>query len=205
MVPDLVVELAGPAGAGKSTLAQRLQEQLPACSLGLTIDRKEEATALVRLAPALAGRSWTRDQVRSLTYLEAWRVDRADGVLLLDHGPLFRLAQLATPMRASARTRRTWTRLSRRWANLLDVVVWMDAPDEVLIDRIERREREHRVRGVATDTAARFLADYRASFRAALAALDGSTTVIRLDTSTATPEALAERVVAELPLGVHHR
>ena len=107
------MELAGPAGAGKTTLARALVADSPATTTGVQVGPLSLAVGLVSAAPQLAaarlsapGRSWTRDELRSLAYLRAWRraVGDGEGLLVLDHGPVFRLASLAAfgpPMAAS--------------------------------------------------------------------------------------------------------
>ena len=136
------------------------------------------------LAP---GRWWTRDELRSVSYVGAWRravaqhesqhdaqPDEGEALLVLDHGPVFRLASLSAfgpPMAGTRPFDRWWTGLARDWGRLLDVVVYLDAPDRVLLRRIEARARSHRIRGSSEDHAAEFLARYRAAYRHTLDAV----------------------------------
>jgi thymidylate kinase len=88
--------------------------------------------------------------------------------------------------------RRWWTRTAEQWAGLLDAVAWLDAPDEVLLRRIDGRDRDHRVRGAGPDQAQAFLSRYRTSYRTLLDLLErAGTRVVSVDTSAATPEELA--------------
>src|SRR5881397_3911259 len=71
-----VIELAGPAGAGKTTLARALRGFDPAPRVG----RTRLIGGLVPQAPALLaarlsarGRFWSADELRSLAYLSAWQ------------------------------------------------------------------------------------------------------------------------------------
>lgn len=201
-----VVELAGPAGAGKTTLATALRPE--ATRTGVDVGRLRLAAGLLSVAPVLAGarvsapgRGWTTAELRSLAYLQAWRTKvagRSSGVVLLDHGPVFRLAALAAfgpPMAGTGVFRQWCTRTAEAWAGLLDGVVWLDAPDEVLLSRIDARERHHRVRGADVGAARTFLARYRDAYGVVLDAVaQQGTPVLRLDTSTATPEELAAKI-----------
>jgi hypothetical protein len=206
-VTRLVVELAGPAGAGKTTLARAVKEADPGRIavgvgvgvLGLAAGTMPAVPHLVAARLSAPGRWWTRDELRSLAYLSAWRgkvvAGRGQGLLLLDHGPAFRLASIVAfgpPMRGTRAFDRLWTGLARDWGRLLDVVVWLDAPDEVLLRRIAHREQEHRIRGAAECEAERFLARYRLAYRQTLdrLALEGAR-VICLDSATSTPPQLA--------------
>jgi adenylate kinase family enzyme len=205
-VTTRVVELAGPAGAGKTTLATAIRAMDSRTTVGVDAGRWRLAAALASAAPALiasracaTGRFWTRGELRNVLYLRAWRrlvSDRSgDGLLLLDHGPVFRLAALAAygpPMVQTRPFRRWWTRTAEQWAGLLDAVAWLDAPDEVLLRRIDGRDRDHRVRGAGPDQAQAFLSRYRTSYRTLLDLLErAGTRVVSVDTSAATPEELA--------------
>ncbi len=208
----LVVELAGPAGAGKTTLARALLAAGgPATALGVQVGRMGLARGLASVGPGLvtarmstAGRGWTRDELRSLAYLSAWRkpVSRKPSadqeLLLLDHGPVFRLASLLEtghPQTLTPAFRRLWAGLARDWGRLLDVVVWLDAPDEVLLRRIERRTQAHRIRGSDRAGAEAFLDRYRAAYRTTLEAVTSAgARLVELDT-TSSP---AERQAAQL-------
>ena len=129
------MELAGPAGAGKTTLARALVADSPATTTGVQVGPLGLAAGLASAAPQLAaarlsapGRWWTRDELRSLAYLRAWRraVGDGDGLLVLDHGPVFRLASLAAfgpPMAASGAFARLRAGLAQDWGSLLDAVV----------------------------------------------------------------------------------
>jgi thymidylate kinase len=210
-VTRAVIELAGPAGAGKTTLARALRDADPATSIGLTTGGLRMARGLAVMAPTLTAswlsapeRFWSRDELRSLVYLTAWqaqiRAFQEPGLAVLDHGPVFRLTSLAAygpPMTDTAVFHRRWYRLAEQWGRLLDVVVWLDAPDDVLLNRINARDREHRIRGAAQAEAESFLARYRAAYRTTIAAVtrEGAR-LVALDTTACPPEQLAAAVRA---------
>jgi adenylate kinase family enzyme len=215
-----VVELVGLAGAGKSTLARELDSGLPEVQLGLLLSRPASAVAqLVAMAPfALPylrhtnGTAWfTRDQVRGLGYLHAWERSLrhnppAAGAVLLDHGPLFLLATLdafGPPVTATATFRRWWERTLDGWADLLDVVIWLDAPEPLLIERIRSREQRHVLRGADDPTSRQFLHRYRTSYERVLERVDRCSpgAVLSLRTDTQTPSVLAAQVTQRLSPG----
>src|SRR5574341_2597090 len=107
----LVVELVGLAGAGKTTLSRALSQRnekfLVAADLEL---RKREHIPVfvghvhflltVFLRRCRSGRWFTWDEIKAMVYLKGWpRVLRQQAgtngtVILLDHGPVFKLATL---------------------------------------------------------------------------------------------------------------
>jgi AAA domain len=215
-----VVELAGPAGAGKTTVARALVRSLPGARLGSPPGRLATVRSVVTTAPVLLatrsvaapGRWWSEAEVRSVGYLLAWqhqlRHQPRDAVaaepLLLDHGPVFRLAMLVAGRPQALRHPvfgPWWWRTATAWAGLLDAVVVLDAPTDELIARIEARPREHRVRGADPREAERFIDAYRVAFDEVLRVVSGEgTPVVRVDTAAA-PEAVADDVRTRLLVG----
>jgi thymidylate kinase len=209
MTRRLLLELAGPAGAGKTTLVQALRVRVPDAVLVGPPTTRELALGLAALSPSLVvarltarGRWWTRDELRNLAYLAAWRRharahDEGD-VRLFDHGPVFRLTSLMSfgpPMASTPAFERRWARLARDWGGLLDVVVWLDAPDSVLLRRIGRRPQEHRIRGADRGEAVAFMKAYRTAYRTTLDLVThGGATLVELDSATQPADRLAERL-----------
>ena len=205
------MELAGPAGAGKTTLARALVADSSATTTGVEVGQLGLAAGLASAAPQLAvarltapGRWWTRDELRSLAYLRAWRraVGDGGGLLVLDHGPVFRLASLAAfgpPMVASRAFAGLRAGLARDWGSLLHAVVWLDAPDDVLLRRIDGRAQQHRIQRVDPAEGARFLARYREAYRTTLALVaHAGARVVEVDTAGRTPAELAAELRATL-------
>jgi AAA domain len=208
-----VVELAGPAGAGKTTVARALVRSLPGARLGSPPGRLATVRSVVTTAPVLlASRSvaapgwwWSEAELRSVGYLLAWQRQLRDAVageaLLLDHGPVFRLAMLVAGRSQALRHPvfgPWWWRTATAWGRLLDTVVVLDAPTDELIARIQARPREHRVRGADPRAAERFLDAYRVAFDQVLRVVsDEGTSVVRVDTAAA-PEVVADSVRARL-------
>ena len=210
-----VVELAGPAGAGKTTVAGGLLRSLPGARLGSPPGRLATVRSVVTTAPVLLasrsvaapGRWWSEAELRSVGYLLAWQRqlrESAGEPLLLDHGPVFRLAMLVAGQPQVLRHPvfgPWWWRTATAWGRLLDTVVVLDAPTDELIARIEARPREHRVRGVDPRQAARFVDAYRVAFDQVLRVVsDEGTPVVRVDTA-APPEVVADAVRARLLVG----
>ena len=207
-----LVELVGPAGAGKTTLVRALVEG--GAREGIDLPRLPYMSALLgsafQLLPALAmrpghSRWFSRSELRSAAYLDAWHrmIGSVRGVTLLDQGPVYRLASLKEfgPYLTDSRAFATWWSAAlERWARSLDLIVLLDAPDEILLERINGRAQDHLVKGTDERTVERFLARYRTAFDHVVGAMRtlGGPEVISFDTSGIPAAQVAEAVSARL-------
>ena len=120
---------------------------------------------------------------------------------ILDQGVLFALARLEhgkANVSTTDRYRAWAARQVDRWAGVLDAVIWLDAPDDVLQQRIDCREQAHALKDQSADTAA-FLRSYRDAYGRLvdqLAASRPSTVIARFDTSLVTTDELVAEVEA---------
>lgn len=210
-----VVEVVGPAGCGKTTLARSLCRR-PEIGLGVELPRLDHVPHVLHhtllLLPAYLrergeGGWLTWKEMRSMTYCRAWprRLATPGGsraVTVLDHGPLFRLARLRAfgpPITHGSAFERWWERSIALWGDLLDAVVVLDAPDDVLIERIRTRQERHRMKGQSSERTEHFLKRYRDTYREILAKLVGPR-VLRVDTHQEGPDEIAARACEELSL-----
>ena len=209
------LELVGPAGSGKSTLYRALAARSAAIAPGVPFGGVGHLRLGLRhvasLLPAWLGsgdRFLDEKELRSLNYVVGWAEGVEHGsagaaLAVFDHGPLFRIARLRAfgPRLVEGAAFRRWSEAAvRRWARLLGAVVWLDAPDALLAERIDVRDERHRMKGGESGETQRFLARYREVYDALLAEFvaAGGPEPIRVDTSRETPDAIAARLLAQL-------
>ena len=186
----LVVELVGPAGAGKSSLLRTLGQRnrmitalssyrgrigylpvwvgtalwklprlLPACRTVPGISRKE-----LRLMVHLMSMHRLLDRVRP----------RERRVTVLDQGPVYMLTRLwcCGLDKADDRTIVTWwNAMLSYWASRLQLVVWLDAPTAILVERIRSATKWHLIKGGSEEEATRFLVAARVGYEQMMARL----------------------------------
>jgi shikimate kinase len=213
----LVTELVGPAGAGKTTLSRALTRRDASVMVAadLELGKKEHVPIFlinaIQLLPLVlhrcpSSRWFTRDEIKAMVYLKAWpKVLRqlaasGDAAVILDHGPVFKLATLdefGPDWIKSRRFDRWWTDMFERWADSLDMVIWLDAPDRDLLNRIDGRRQRHAVKGKSQQEVSRYLSRYRASYERVLAKLTarGGPTVVRFDTSHTSTEQMVDELL----------
>jgi broad-specificity NMP kinase len=209
-----LVELAGPAGVGKSTLQTALTRE--GAAVPGTIWGRPVLPLLgngVRLMPTFAGlwlRSgsllWdeTRHMVRLATlYRELENGFPAAPVLIFDEGPVFALAWLRGFGHRSLRSEPAeawWRTTIEEWARTVDVVAVLDAPDALLAHRIRTRASWHEVKRASDPEISVWMERFRTALDWVLTHLAraGGTAVVRISTEGEEPERIAERVLAAL-------
>ena len=218
------VEIAGVAGAGKSTLRDALcaehdgwvvAESLHARRPGHLPYLAAGLPTVLPLAAASARRGarpkW--DDVKDALYVSVWHhylaahADAAGGTVVLDQGPLFALARfrwVPSPLTAAPGFQTWWNEALAVWAGELDGVVWLDAPDDVLLARINARTRGHLIKRRAQDEALSFLGASRWALAEALDAVFAATGVpiLSVDTETCTPEQAGRQVTSWIDASV---
>jgi AAA domain len=210
-----LVEVAGVAGAGKSTLARAICTE-PGFEVGGFIHTRTPAhmvnvmTGLPRLLPVLLA-----DPVRSpriswpefklLVYVTRWlpilrrEARRHGGITVLDQGPIYALVRLRAegkPFTMTPAFDRWCNEMLGEWASELSRIVWLDAGDHVLWDRINGRRQSHKKKGEDADEGLRFITKYRSSFEDILGRIEAvePSKVLRFGTDRATPEELATTI-----------
>lgn len=226
----MFIEIVGLAGSGKTTLTRRLIERDARMLPGKRLRPRSAAGALyfIRHSPLLApvllrclpgGRRLSAEEVKKLVYLRGWysvlrrQADNfgadadanADAIVLLDQGPIFNLATLYGfgPERLRQQQfARWWECTARRWAALLDSVIVLDAADQVLYERVQKRETWHLLKNASGPQTDRFLSTYRCAFEAVFELMAGQRqlAIRRYDTGGRSPDQLADQILGDLGL-----
>ena len=207
----LVFELVGPAGVGKTAVLRAIARLAPLIRTGVRIDRMRQLPAitwsLLALTPALADmffadarRFWPglRHLSRLRTLPAAIARAQASGhrAILLDEGPVFSLGRLSVFHYAATgrgSLARLWNHELARWSTVLSGIVFLDARNDVLSERIHRRAKPHQVKNRGDREVNEFLDGYRAAYQAILGRLtaDRRVEIVEIDTTTATIEQVA--------------
>ncbi|MCC6454646.1 MAG: AAA family ATPase [Caldilineaceae bacterium] len=224
----LIVELVGLAGAGKTTLLRALSQRHEEFRVETDLEIRNRGhlpifaghvpffLSLLRHSHRASGRfNW--DEMKAMVYLETWphilqsQIARSERMqnstaILLNHGPIFKLATLNAfgPQRIKSQAfDQWWQAVLEQWASTLDIVVWLNAPDEILIERINARDQRHAVKGRSEAEAQKFLTRYQKSYEQILAKLTayGGPMPLPFDSS----QASVEQIVDEVLRACHYR
>lgn len=209
-----VVELVGVAGAGKTSLLRAIGQRDTTLLAGLRPPRRRHLAHIVPLLPTFLGLHWPYrglhwKEMKRILYLRTLEdllqaeLPRRPHTVVLDEGPIYILARLRVYGGERIRTPsfdRWWRRALQRWARAVDVVVWLDAPDAVLTQRLRTRNQAHRLRGLSDEVVGSFLALYREAYETVVgsfAAVSGLQ-VLKVRTDGESVGQIAARVTAEL-------
>ena len=217
----MLVELVGPAGAGKSLLADQLRAGRGRDVVRASVWNLPRALifeSALRSLPILlrmcfATRAFPRAELEQIVRLNALRLfvrRRVGGarLVVLDEGPVFALSWLrvfGNSRIQNGRLEPWWRRSLQDWAGILDRVVLLDAPEPVLVSRIRGRHKPHDIFRQMTDAQILdLIARYRAAFDGVLGALTtgGRPEVVTLAAADGSTERLGDAVLAPLVSGV---
>jgi shikimate kinase len=221
--PPLVVEFVGPAGAGKTTLSQAMSRRSKKILIGAPPDVRSVAdipffarNALLLMPTLLRlyqnNSRWpTRREIAWMTILKGWhhvlgrQVSNDGTVIVLDQGPVFMLAKLHSfgpESLKSSSAEKWWSGTYNQWAATLDMVIWFDASDTLLLERIRARNCWHRVKEKSEQEAFKFLARYRRSYEQIISALtaNGGPRILCFNTDQESLSQIVDKVLAAFDL-----
>jgi thymidylate kinase len=208
-----VAELIGPAGSGKTTLLEALAERNPdvvptpePTRLELLPFYSRHAALLMPgcLTRPLGSLAFREREARAMAYARAWHAPAealaaAGRHVVMDHGPLFRLAfldEFGTPLTRTPVFRRWWERTFELWEGSLDLLIRLNAPDDVLVERVHGRRVGHALKSKTPVDARQFLGRYREAFERVIDRFAPATRprVLQIDTSLASVEEVSDLV-----------
>ena len=176
---SFVAEIIGPAGAGKTTLTQLLRNRknvrvgLSVWKLPLWLLTVSALSSLPDLFTFCRRRehlNWDdlKLVIQHNALLRLISRERAKGyrALLMDEGNVFALAKLRAFGSDAVKRNEAGSmqNLVSKVVPTLDAVIWLDAPDRVLAQRIRERNKEHRMKDKSDLEIKEHLSLYRSSF-----------------------------------------
>jgi deoxyadenosine/deoxycytidine kinase len=147
--------------------------------------------------------------MKAMVYLKGWPAvlgqQTTDNgmVILLDHGPIFKLATLhafGPPRLQSSGFESWWQRMFKQWACTLDMIIWLEAPTELLVERINGRNQRHAVKGKAEGEAYDFLSHYQTAYEQILAKVSvyKAPTLLQFDTQQTPIEQIVDEILVTI-------
>jgi len=220
-----LIEIIGPAGAGKSTLALLLAKNPDVSLVDQSPNTRRMADIpffiihILKLIPTLfyfyihhKGRWLTKREIAEMAILTGWpdlikrQAHRNGRITLLDEGPIFIMAFLMVygpDLIRCEMARKWWRKIYKEWAKSLDEVIWLDASNTNLVARIRSREKPHGVKIKSDQESFQYFDAFRKTYKEilhSLIAFAPEISVRQFDTSQVSMSQITRRIAAELSI-----
>lgn len=208
----LLIEIVGLAGSGKTTLTRVLTQFNSNLQVGLQISKIKVYPHLVNpslfLLPVFflrfrEDRWFDWKETKAIMFLNAWYrelkrpLPKNKDAIIFDHGPIFwltRIREFGPELSKSRAFEKWWTNELSRWLGMLDIVIWLDAPDEILLRRIQTREQDHIVKAESVQNIYEFLTRFRSAFNESTTIAKSKKEILyyTFNTNLKTPQQIAD-------------
>lgn len=158
-----IIEIVGMAGTGKSTLRKAMMERNKSIRFFDHRGRISFLPFLFKLTIAWLPlyliqyrhtRWFSMREIRNMGYLDTWISRIGHGaqldkkIYIIEPGSVYWLSSLqdcGPEIIKHPRFHRWWKKKFQSWAMALDAIIWLDAPEEVSLHRINSRDQWHQL------------------------------------------------------------
>lgn len=178
----MLIEIVGVAGSGKTTLRTLLHEMDPQIDLVSPPKKSFYLIPVIKIFALwfpiyLRHSSQTRwfswHEIKLMCYLENWlpylrrHSVENDMIVILDPGSIYWLTALkwlGPDLTRNPKFEGWWEEMRVKWLNAIDFMVWLDAPTELLLERVLDRDEWHESKLLSSEEAARRFDIYRQGY-----------------------------------------
>jgi len=176
----IVVEICGMPGAGKSTVYHRIKDGVMDVQLGCRVSAFRNILSIVfvvlREFPTFVWLGFDRMfcyRVKKMLYLKVLcRAMRRRGclskkVIVFDEGPLFAqtfLLAVGSSFRPKKCLKVWVARNVSDWSGLLNGIIWLDADDSTLVERVRQRNIPHSLKTRTGEEQREFMDGFRSAY-----------------------------------------
>lgn len=212
--------MVGVAGAGKSTLLKALARRNGKIQTLPVPSKVQYLPVIAKIAlvwlPLYLGkyrhtRWFTLGEIRIIGYLETWldyirsQILAKDLVVILDPGSVYWLSALqefGPVLTKDRRFRRWWDDKLNQWSSALDMIIWLEAPSEMLLQRVLSRNEWHEAKYQSPQAALEEFERFRAKYERLVPEMASrkNTRVFHYHTDQISTEQMAEEIFSAVDL-----
>ena len=219
-----ILEIVGLAGSGKTTilqsLAKRNNKYHRSCFSFKTI---EYIPFLLESSPLLLRMFWSSYRNRNSRWITFHEIklmmrlmtlhnvlDRKTlngDLIVLNHDLVFMLTVIHGFVLKTIKDRNLeewWNGMLRGTAFVLNKIIWLDAPDKILRERILNRDTRHRVNKISENDAYELFSLYRLSYEyiiSRLTVINSQLEVMRFNTHEDSPDQIVGKIITVFDRG----
>jgi thymidylate kinase len=220
-----VIELIGVAGVGKSTLYRSLKSRnypwlicdqvLPVWNISSMPFFFKNITSMMPLlmqTEIMGERLLKRREIAFLALLNGWhsilrkKADQQGRAIIVDQGPISMMAYLLVFGPESLKydyVQSWWDSIYHKWGQALDLLVYLDTKDEVIIDRIRTRSQDHFLKKETTDVICDWIYKYRGLYTQILNRFESNghkVKVLRIDSGSNSVDKLIQDLLPRIDI-----
>jgi thymidylate kinase len=196
-----IIEVVGMAGTGKSTLSKGLLSSVDHNYGVFRLDKSQYLLTVINsffynipvFIENILNKKHDRSAIKHLLHYKAAIKNLIDldgtsnDVLILDQGPIFLYVSMCLfelNSNVGSRIREQYKCDLFEFSNILDGVIYLDAPVDQLHKRVVERGSEHQILNITEGKAASFLNEYSSSYEETLAEIcaDNKCRILTIDT-----------------------
>jgi shikimate kinase len=180
--PPIVLEIVGLAGTGKSTILNSLTKQDKKIQAGYCYNKILYIPCFINIIPILFwtflsecrnSRHLTWVAVKAMLFLSTLHYvakkqsSNNHTIVMLDQGPIYMLTLLHMFVLENVKTQRLkqwWENYLNKWSSTLDIIIRLEAPDNILIERVHDRRKWHIFKEQTEQEVQDLMAHYRRSY-----------------------------------------